>query len=335
MVANRPKVQISNMDLDRLISGLEVNVVSLAECVVSPGWRLAFRGGDKPALHYNLSGLGKMVVGNFPAIPLLPHTLVLIPAMIPFRIEAGKNEGVALRQIEARQPSESPDEVARYIAGNSDPEIILICGYISTVYGKSLDIFDTLASPIVEQFDEKDRLDHSLKSALAELVAQEVGMGAMTGSLMKQVLVRLLRRSLSSADLWSERFPILGDPQIARAFADMVAEPGASHSVKSLSNTAGLSRSGFMQRFTNAVGLSPLAVLRQLRMRRAASLLEANIWSLEQIANAVGYTSQRSFARAFRAVYGTDPSEYRNSSRKISSDPSGKLGNLKGKGGNS
>jgi AraC-like DNA-binding protein len=315
MVANRPKVQIANMDLNRLISGLEVNVVSLAECVVSPGWRLSFPGGETAALHYNLSGLGKMVVGNFPAISLAPHTLVIIPAMIPFQIEAGTNGATALNQVEARQPAKLPDQVTRYIAGDSDPEILLICGYISTVYGESLDIFDTLASPIVEQFDEQDRLDYSLKSALAELVAQEVGMGAMTGSLVKQVLVRLLRRSLSSAELWSERFPVLSDPQIARAFADMVADPGASHSVKSLSNTAGLSRSGFMQRFTSAVGLSPLAVLRQLRMKRAASLLEANMWPIEQVANAVGYTSQRSFARAFRAIYGSDPSEYRNSRR--------------------
>jgi AraC family transcriptional activator of mtrCDE len=255
--------------------------------------------------------------------------------MVPFRIEGGRDGATGLRHVEARQPEELSGEVARYIAGNSDPEIILICGYISTLYGKSLDIFDTLASPLVEQFDEKDRLDQSLKSALAELVAQEVGMGAMTGSLIKQVLVAIFRRSLSSVELWSERFPILSDPKIARAFADMVAEPGASHSIKSLSNTAGLSRSGFMQRFKSTVGLSPLAVLRQLRMRRAASLLEANMWSIEQVANAVGYASQRSFSRAFRAIYGSDPSEYRNTSRKKSAVAPGKLESMDGEGSSS
>jgi AraC family transcriptional regulator, activator of mtrCDE len=68
---------------------------------------------------------------------------------------------------------------------------------------------------IVEKFDAADQLDQKLKSALAELVAQEVGSGAMTMALMKQVLVTILRRSLNSTTLWAERFAVLNDPQLA------------------------------------------------------------------------------------------------------------------------
>ncbi len=129
----------------------------------------------------------------------------------------------------------------------------------------------------------------------------------MTTALLKQVLVTLLRRSLSSTDLWLERFSMPSDQQIARAFVDMLARPGAPHSVLTLSQTAGLSRSAFMARFAAAFGCSPMVALRQLRMRHAANMLAANIFSIEQIAHAVGYTSRSSFFRAFRQIYGHNP----------------------------
>jgi AraC-like DNA-binding protein len=197
--------------------------------------------------------------------------------------------------------------VQRFLAGDNEPKVMLICGYFRASYGMSIDPFATLASPIVEYFESADDLDYKLKSALAEISARQVGMDAMTTALLKQVLVTILRRSLSSADLWRERFSTLSDPQIARAFVDMLARPGAPHSVLTLSQTAGLSRSAFMARFSRAFGCSPMAALRQLRMRHAASMLAANALSIEQIAHAVGYTSRSSFLRTFQQIYGARP----------------------------
>ena len=133
----------------------------------------------------------------------------------------------------------------------------------------------------------------------------------MTAALMKQVLVTILRRSLRSTELWVERFSTLRDPQITRAFSDMVARPGAAHSVEALSLTSGLSRSAFMARFSKIFGDLPMAVLRQLRMRQAAILLQADKLAVDQIAHAVEYSSRSSFLRAFRNAYGSDPSDYR------------------------
>jgi transcriptional regulator GlxA family with amidase domain len=156
-----------------------------------------------------------------------------------------------------------------------------------------------------------DQLDQKLKSALAELVAQEVGFGAMTMALMKQVLLALLRRSFSSTSLWVERFAMLDDPQTARALSDMVAHPDAPHTVATLSRPSALSRSAFMLRFTKALGASPMTVLRQMRMRQAKVLLAADSLSIDQIARAVGYANRTSFFRAFRNAHGIDPSDYR------------------------
>jgi AraC family transcriptional activator of mtrCDE len=123
-------------------------------------------------------------------------------------------------------------------------------------------------------------------------------------------LVTVLRRFLSSPDSQVERFTMLNDPNVARAFAEMVSNPEASHSVERLSRSSGLSRSVFMARFTRAYGDSPMAILRELRMRQAASLLEKNLLSIERVARSVGYESRSSFFRAFREAFGTDPSDY-------------------------
>ena len=311
---NVQNLRASRPDLGILMAMLEVDVISLTECSVSRNRQLSFPASETAGIHYNLEGISEMCVGTGPAIPLTPHTLVITPPRQPFRIYAATGQGAASRAevLEARWKSGDVSGTAKRIgAGSSDPEVIMICGYFHAFYGSSIDLFATLASPIVERFDATDQLGYRLEAALAELVDGQVGMEAMATALLKQVLITLLRRSLSSGDLRLEQFSILSDPQVTRAFARMAANPGALHSVTTLSETAGLSRSAFMARFAGAVGCSPMAALRQLRMRQAGNLLTANVLSIEQIAHAVGYESRSSFTRAFREAFGNNPAEYR------------------------
>jgi AraC family transcriptional activator of mtrCDE len=86
-MSDRPNLALLRSDLDVLMATLDVDVIGLIECLVSPGWRLSFGSVDAPAIHYNLSGTGQMVVGGFSTFPLVPHTLVITPAKKPFHIE--------------------------------------------------------------------------------------------------------------------------------------------------------------------------------------------------------------------------------------------------------
>jgi len=65
-----------------------------------------------------------------------------------------------------------------------------------------------------------------------------------------------------------------------------------------------------MARFTKALGMPPMTVLKGLRMRQAASMLTTEL-SVDQIARSVGYTSRSSFLRALHNTYGKYPSDYR------------------------
>ena len=310
---NRPASRISPRDFENLLATLDVNFVGLSECLVDKGYSRELGGGDAPGIHYNIVGTGRAVIGDGEAVPLVPHTLIVMPPNSRFRIEVeGSNGFAGLRRI-VGEPRTPLSGTMRRVAGDGDPSLMLVCGYFHATYGASTDLFGRLTEPIVEQFDVDDQVDTKLQAALHELVAQEIGSGAMSAALLKQVIVLLLRRSLVSMNAWVERFSVLSDPLVARAFAAMAMRPGDRHSLQSLADVACLSRSAFAARFTELIGKSPMHVLRELRLRQAMQQLRARDAAIELIARNAGYASRSSFIKAFRRNYGMDPSEVRRS----------------------
>jgi AraC family transcriptional regulator, activator of mtrCDE len=311
-VNGRPASRIPKHELDRLLSILEVNFVKLSECLIGPGWRLSFQPEELPAVHYTIQGSGRFSIGEAFSVDIAPHSLIIVPPGKAFRIDSMvEHRPVGTIEYNSlKWPQEPPGKLRRIIAGENEPKTTIICGYFRASYGISLDLFSPYGAPIFEKFDSKDQLDQKLRAALDELVAQEIGAGAMTASLLKQVLIAVFRRSVNSEDLWIERFSALRDLHIAKALAEMVARPGAPHTLQSLAEISGLSRSGFIERFTTVLGRTPITVLRELRLRYAAQLLNMDSIPVEQVASAAGYQSRSSFIRAFRKVYGCDPSEY-------------------------
>jgi AraC family transcriptional activator of mtrCDE len=308
----QPLARPSAAELNRLLATLEVRVVRLTECLVSRGWRLDVTGPDAPGIHYNLMGRGWLVFEGQAPIALRPHTLIIVPPNLSFGLEVDTPGalGPDVKVSDQRRVVSLEDNYGRREAGDPPPDLILICGYFQAFYGASIDLFMDLTVPIVEQFDATDRLDSALRLALDELLSQEVGDGAMAAALLKQVMVMLLRRSLASDATWVERFSILSDPQVARAFAEMVEHPNGPHTVQSLARVAGLSRSVFMKRFGKLFGKPPMAALRDLRLRRAARALLGKAMSLDEIVHETGYRERTGFLRAFRKIYGCEPAEY-------------------------
>jgi AraC family transcriptional activator of mtrCDE len=302
-------VKLSTADLNNLMQALDIDVVALTEILVPRGHLVEFGTIDAPGIHYNLSGEGRISINGGPAIPLSPHLLIIVPPNTPFIIEVDGESGPP--KLISRDCWTRQDGVLRVAVPNAPPEIVQICGFFNASFGQSVRLFEELREPVIEQFEPADRIDLKLREAMDELLQQEVGVGAMTASLLKQIVVSLVRRSLKSCQRWTERFSILADRQVTRAFADMVARPGAAHSVQSLAHRAGLSRSAFMARFSVIFGQSPMAILRDLRMRQAAIDLTTTTMSIDVVALNAGYESRSSFVRAFRKAYNRDPSDYR------------------------
>jgi AraC family transcriptional activator of mtrCDE len=304
--------KLATADLNNLIRALEVEVVALTEILVPRGHRVEMGVIDAPGIHYNLKGSGRISINGGPDMQLMPHLLIIVPPNTPFSIEVGGGDG-APRMINRDCWKRDEEGLLRVAVPDERPEVVQICGFFNASFGQSVGLFRDLREPVVEQFEPSDRIDAKLLDAMNELLSQEVGTGAMTASLLKQIIIALVRRSLKSSQSWTDRFSILADRQITRASADMVARPGVAHTVQSLASRAGLSRSAFMARFSEVFGRSPMAVLRDVRMRQAALDLTTTRAPIEVVAHNAGYESRSSFVRAFRKAYNLDPSEYRRS----------------------
>jgi AraC family transcriptional activator of mtrCDE len=278
-----PIAPMSRADLDRLLLALEVESMDLRECSAMRGHRFRIDPADRLLLFYNRAGTGRWLRADAPPIEFVPHTLVISRPGREIEIEAS--------------PAAS---------------VTFVLARLRVSLGGVIDPFASLAGPIFAQFTPADQLDAQLTGALSEFLERQVGAEAMIGSLLKRILVTVTRHALATGDSWVECLSLLGDRRIGNVLNNMMATPGAPHSLRTLADASHMSRSAFVARFTSVVGHSPMAALRQLRMRRAAVLLTAGGRSIENVARHVGYASRSSFVRAFVDSFGTHPGDYRS-----------------------
>lgn len=297
--------------LDRLLTGLDVEVEAFAVCEVGRGWRLAFGPDGAPTVHYGLAGSGVMVLADGRRYPIARDTLLLLPP--------GNGQSFELPEGGAREFRPDPRLLARAdrdlrirAGGKDDVGFAVACGRIRASYAGVLDVLAHLDDPVVESFAGSRSLRDVLQAVLAEFAAPTVGTRALTSALLKQCLVLLLRRRSASPDgaaPWL--LPVLGDPRLANAVLAMLERPAEPHSLGDLADLAGMSRSGFAGRFSAVLGRAPIEFLREVRLRRAARLLETTDLPVGAVAGRVGYASRGYFSRAFKELYGTYPTDFR------------------------
>ncbi|MFD8015820.1 AraC family transcriptional regulator [Streptomyces sp. NPDC058955] len=147
----------------------------------------------------------------------------------------------------------------------------------------------------------------------AELSEPRPGSDALVPALLDTLLVYLLRTwwLAERADRSTGWSAALSDPAVARALRAVHADPARPWTVEELGALGGLSRAAFARRFTALVGRSPLAYLTWWRMTTAGRLLRTGDLPLRAVAQRAGYTSEFSFAKAFKREYGTAPGQYR------------------------
>ena len=205
-------------------------------------------------------------------------------------------------------------EIQAGAKGASDLRIA--CGLINVTYGDSLDFFGRLNRVIVADLSAFPQSEAAFTGILSEQQNPAEGSTALTSALMTQCLIYLLRQTVEESDGPLPWLAALDDPGLGRALELLLTQPGQPHSVESLAEAALMSRSAFSQRFHEALGRSPLAFLHEIRMRRAAQLLErSSTVGIEQVAHAVGLTSRSHFSEAFKTRFGLTPAAYRDATK--------------------
>ena len=72
-----------------------------------------------------------------------------------------------------------------------------------------------------------------------------------------------------------------------------------------------VSRSVFFKKLKSLTGLAPIEFIKEMRVKRAAQLIEAGDLNMTQISYMVGINDPRYFSKCFKQRYGMTPTEYK------------------------
>lgn len=301
----------AHMALDRLLAVLDIGVTHFTVCDIRDGWGTCFDACKTASLHYCLDGAGALAVRGAPPIQLEPHTFVLLPPGVAYRIESASTKQVLIEHRTRLWGGSSHESVPRLTVGEGQQGIVTACGEIRVGLTGGPDLFTSLGEPLVVRFDGGDGLRDQFVMLLTELARPGVGSRVLTEALLKQCLVLALRRWIK---LDASPLPWLAgvaDPRLSRALNAIIEQPAVEYSVDNLARIAGMSRSAFAAAFRRAFGQSPMSLIKLVRLRRASELLVTTALPVAEVAKRVGFSSRSNFSLSFSQLHGMDPSGFR------------------------
>ncbi|MBT1445389.1 AraC family transcriptional regulator [Shewanella sp. JM162201] len=194
----------------------------------------------------------------------------------------------------------------------SEP-ILLLCGSFSFSRSATTPLLDVL--PRVTIVRDKDLANYPwLRSTFsqlsAEYMAQGPGSELIVNKLTEIILVELIRINFGRSQQ-SPFLDALNDKRIARALQLLHQRPEFGWTLQSLASEIGMSRAAFASRFSALVGRPMFEYLTQLRMQKAQELLSESLLPIDDIAERVGYGSERAFTLTFKKHTGTTPTRFR------------------------
>jgi Signal transduction histidine kinase len=87
------------------------------------------------------------------------------------------------------------------------------------------------------------------------------------------------------------------------------------YSVQQFSEEMGMDRTVLYKKLQSITGLAPSEFIRSIRLKRAAQLLAHGQFSVSEVADRVGFNTQKYFTKYFREAYGVPPSQYAQSQK--------------------
>lgn len=161
-----------------------------------------------------------------------------------------------------------------------------------------------------------------LKHLRSEVENAKMGSKTVVRNLLSSLFIYILRQCAESekAQVGSWFFA-MQNRHIAKALACIHQSPAQDWNLDNLAREAGLSRSLFAEQFRESVGETPYTYLTRWRLGIAAQLLAQTDFSVDEIAQKVGYKSEYSFNRAFKKARGRTPTKERERRQSPESEP--------------
>ena len=199
--------------------------------------------------------------------------------------------------------------------GRNEGTLLALCTQIDIGLRRAHSLINLARDPIADVISNDPAKRQLMDRLVAEIAAPGLGSKAMVRALLLERMIHLLRSRNAAGDGAMDWMMVLGDSSLWQALEAMLDRPGEAHTVETLAAIAGMSRSTFARRFTEAYGRGPMVLLRHLRIRMAASLLAASDLPVKRIAQLTGFRSRSAFSRAFTDAIRLAPREFRADER--------------------
>ncbi|WP_170766025.1 helix-turn-helix domain-containing protein [Ruegeria lacuscaerulensis] len=294
---------------EQLCTGLEVEILPFGLCEIRRDAAFSIKEEDKCSIHYVLAGEGFALSVTGEKHTLFPHSVMIVPPGSQLSITTDVSNLANFADPRCKSLANNWDHMT---VGDCAPGLTLACGHVNATYFQMVNLFEFLREPIIESVAHEKAFRSSFRSFLDELSDPKPGTSVLAEMLMKQCLIALLRNQFErTGECFAPWLAALGDESLGRALSLMLDDPQKNHTLESLGDHVGLSRTVFSERFKKAFNRTAIDFLKEIRLRRAAQLLTTTNLPVKRIAYRVGFESRSYFSRSFKGFFGIDPAGFR------------------------
>lgn len=308
------------MDIEEILGSIVVDTNPFSLCELAPRSRLDMPRSQMVSLHYILEGSGLLEMSGHRPRPMTKGDLALVPAAHYHWLTS--SPGTYLSHAVCKPASVGLDSVRQTTAdadGTQRVGLVVLCAHLTVGFRGAGAVIDLLQDPIIECLSDDRLAKRGLDLIMSELQDPRLGSRVMIKTLLLEIVLNLLRGRVEANDPSTSWLSALADQRLWPSLKAMLSKPGAPHTVESLAELAGMSRSRFAHRFSENFKTTPMEMLRGLRLQYAARQLIEGEAGLERIAEQSGFLSRSYFSTQFVAAFGMTPSKFRKSARQAGS----------------
>ena len=199
----------------------------------------------------------------------------------------------------------------REAAPRSGAGMVLAHGLLGATLLDGRCLFEFLTLPHRQEAGGTELFTGAIPEMLSEAAHGGAGSAAIVTCLARRLVTTLVREAWPSADEIQSAGIASQNERLGKIVDLLKKDPARDYSLESLADAAGMSRTVFHRLFTQTYGSSPLAMLRELRLKRAEELLTQTDMPIKTITARLGYRSRSHFWKLFRDAHGVDPEQFR------------------------
>ena len=256
------------------------------------------------------------VAGTDEIIRLAQGDLALIPHGAGHELFSEDQTAPAVLSLDRVLEESGYDGSGVLVHGGLDEtrETQLICGHFSFAAHARHMLLDRLPSCVrIENYGETAGrwMEATLRMIGEEAGGARIGGDLVALKLSETIFIQAIRAFIETEGARVAGIAGFADPQLSRALEAFHRSPSEDWTVERLARAAGLSRTGFAQRFHAVMGVTPLQYLTGWRMQIARQALAEQGCSVAEAAALAGYASESAFSRVFKKEVGVSPSACR------------------------